>query len=247
MFSFKDGRPLAKIEGGKYDGKILFIDTNEKSKSKINNITLTDGKLIPLPNIDTRDVVHIGGPSGSGKSTYAANYMKNYKKIFPENEIYVFSRLDSDEVIDKLDPARIPIDESLIDDPIDIQTEMSNGALVLFDDIDTIKDDKIRHAVNQLKNDILETGRHMNIYCVNTSHLINPNDKKDARTIMNELTSLTFFPKAGNSHAIKYALKTYFGIDEKIIKLILQLPSRWVTVYRTYPQTVLYEKGAFIL
>lgn len=280
MLSLSQGRPFAKIVGGKMNGKIIHIDTGDNkccggcsdkctSRKKCcggckmccsskgaglikrneigNEFTIEDeGKMMHIPNIDTREVPFIAGPSGSGKSTYAANYIKMFKKIFPKNDIFVFSRLAEDPVIDALDPTRIIIDESLIENPIDATSELSEGSLVLFDDIDTVQDKKLKDAISKLKNDILEIGRHSNIYCVNTSHLINSNDKKDARTMMNECHSLTVFPKSGSAYQIKYALKNYFGLSPQQIQEILDLPSRWVTLFKSYPQCVLHEKGCYI-
>lgn len=206
-------------------------------------IILKKGKMIPLPNIDTREVVYIAGPSGSGKSTYAANYIKIYKKIFPKNPIIIFSRKDSDPVLDELKPSRFIIDESIVDEPIDIIKELDHGACILFDDCNTFQDEKIKKAVAKLMHDILEIGRSANIYCVVTSHLINPNERKDARTIWNEAHTVTIFPKSGNRHGMTYALKNYCGFDNKQINEILSLPSRWVTIGKQYPLYVLHERG----
>jgi hypothetical protein len=242
MLSKKDGRAFAKIAPGK--GKVLYINENEG----INEISLSRGeKLEPLPNIDTRECVYIAGPSGSGKSTYAATYIKNFLKIFDNMDFYIFSRKDHDDALDKLNPIRINIDESLVTDPIDITKDLEGGAIVLFDDVNTIQDDKIRKAVNNLMADIMEVGRSFNVYIVITNHLVIPNEKKIARTILNECHSLTVFPKSGTSQQINYALKTYFGLSKKQIEEILHLPSRWVTICKGYPQYVFYETGAYIL
>lgn len=206
-----------------------------------------NGHIEQFPTLRSREVVYIAGPSGSGKSTYASKYIENYKSIHPDKPIYVFSRLPKDQAIDRLNPTRIVINEELIKYPIDISKELVGGCLVLFDDCDTINDDKLKKAVSKLKNDILETGRHNEIYIVNTSHLVNPNERKDARTIMNECHSLTVFPKSGSAHAIRYALQKYFGLGKEMIEDILNLPSRWVTIFKSYPQCVLYDKGAFLI
>jgi hypothetical protein len=96
-------------------------------------------------------------------------------------------------------------------------------------------------------SDIMEIGRKLNIWLVITNHLVIPNEKKMARTIMNEMHSMTVFPKSGSAQQIRYALKTYFGLTNKQIDEIIKMPSRWITVYKSYPQYVLYDKGSFIL
>lgn len=263
MFSLNKGRPIAKIIGGKLDGEILHIydkdvhdeknqDSDDESSDDEDclylgkDVKLKTGKFEHLPNIDTREVSYIAGPSGSGKSTYAACYIKKFKKIFPDGRVFVFSRLNSDPALDKLGVTRVLLDESIYQDPIDIQTEIPEQSLVLFDDTDTIQDKKIAQAVSKLKNDILETGRHKKIYTLITSHLVNGNDRKDSRTIMNEMHTLTVFPKSGSAHAIEYALKNYFGLPKEHIKNILSNDSRWVTLFKNYPNIIMSDKRAYI-
>lgn len=265
MLSFNIGKPIAKIIEGKLKNEIIYLDTDEKCcvkhskkcerrpcceectelSQKIGKEMKINGKLQPIPDITTRSVALVCGPSGSGKSTYASEYLKMYRALFPKNPIYVFSRLDKDPVIDQLRPYRIKIDEELIENPIDIIQEM-HDCIVLFDDTDTIQDDKLKKIVSKLKNDILETGRHNNIYVIITSHLINGNDKKDTRTMLNECHSLTVFPKSGSSYAITYALKNYFGFNNQLIKRILESDSRWVTINKTYPQYVMTQNEIYI-
>lgn len=216
---------------------------------KNNIFVINDGKLIPVMKDNERSVDYISGPSGSGKSTYAATLAKSFKLIHPDKDFYIFSRSNpkNDPAFKKLDFITIPIDESIVSNPIDITEELTRGCLVLFDDCNTIIDDKQKKAVDKLMADIMEVGRKLDIWIIITNHLVNPNEKKIARTIMNEMQSLTIFPKSGSSHQIKYCLKTYYGLNEKQINLILSLPSRWVTIFKTYPQTVMYDKGAFVL
>jgi len=120
-------------------------------------------------------------------------------------------------------------------------------SLILFDDTNTVQADKVRKSIGKLINDILEVGRKLNITIVLTNHLVIPNERKESRVIMNEIQSLTVFPKSGSSQQIMYALKTYFGLNKDQIQEILELPSRSVTIYKSYPQYVVYEKGCYIL
>lgn len=209
------------------------------------------GILVPLPSMDTRQVTYIAGPSGSGKSTYASVQAEKYRKIFPGQQIYIFSRLDQDPAFDnKFNPPiiRMKIDENLIKHPIDIAKQLKGGCLVIFDDIDTIQDDKLKKAVLKLENDILEIGRHNNIYIIACCHLINSNDKKFSRTILNEANTITVFPKSGCSYQIEYLLKKYFGMTEKKAKeLLASVDSRWITLFKGYPQTICWEHGCKLL
>ncbi|AVL93344.1 DNA packaging protein [Zamilon virus] len=234
----KFSKPFAKISGGKYKGKMAYV--NEENDKGRNELKLPEGKFVPYPNPLTREVVYVAGQSGSGKSTYAAQYIYNYKKLFPANKVFVFSRLEMDQILASLGCIQIPIDEELSE--MDAIRDIKN-ALCLFDDIDTIKDKNLKNCVYDIQNDILETGRHKNIYILVTSHLINGNDKKNSRTILNEAHKVTFFPKSG-SYAINYFLKNYIGIPKKDIDEILKIKSRWITINKGYPLYIFYETGA---
>lgn len=276
MFSLYSGLPIAKIIGGEYNGEIVFLkkedDKNNRDerccrkcsnkckkkpcckKCEYNdeigdNFILEDGKLQPLMNVEQRSVNYVAGPSGSGKSTYASDLIRTYRKIFPEKELFIFSRTNAgnDPALVKLGGRQVEIGEKLVTNPINIEKQLKGGCIILFDDCNTIQNEKFKKAVDKLMEDIMETGRKMDITTIITNHLVIPNEKKFARTVLNEIHSMTFFPKSGSSQQIRYALKTYFGLNNKQIDELLALPSRWVTISKQYPMFVLHEKGGFIL
>lgn len=247
MFSLKKGRPIAKFTTGKNANKHTLNIIDDDNNNNERNEYKTHEKLLPVPDITKRQVLYITGPSGSGKSTMAGQYIKTFKTLYPKLDIYIFSRKKSEPEFDKYKPYYIPIDEELYINPIDITTELKKGALIVFDDTNTISDDKIRKAITKLISDVLEVGRSFNIYCIITSHLINGNDRKETRIIMNELDSMIIFPRACNKYAVNYALNKYFGIDKKNIEKILNLNSRWCLINKNYPQYVLYENGAYMI
>jgi type II secretory ATPase GspE/PulE/Tfp pilus assembly ATPase PilB-like protein len=112
----KVGMGFAKVVGGKYNDKIISINPNNDNdatdfkKLKIAN----ESKFQLVPNVNTeRQIIYVTGPSGSGKSTFCCNYLKEYKKRFKNNPIYLFSALTEDESLDKVSPRRFKIDSSL--------------------------------------------------------------------------------------------------------------------------------------
>jgi len=248
MFTIDKGRPIAKFITGKNRDKLtlkLLEDGDTNSKILGQDIEFTS-KIIPIPNDETR-IYYIAGPSGSGKSTMASQILQSYKKQNPKNDIYIFSRKDKDEVLDKLNPYRIEINNDLIENPLDITKEVEKGGCCfLFDDYNTIQDKELRNAVSKIMNDILEIGRSYKVSCIITNHLINGDNKKDMRTIFNEAHNITIFPKCGNKYGMRYMLEKYMGFDKRTINRILNLNSRWCTMSKTYPNYVLYENGAFI-
>jgi hypothetical protein len=248
MLNTTTGKPIAIIDGGDNDGKLICIDENRDNGYE--EIILTeDSSLRPVMNMKDRGVYYIAGCAGSGKSTYAINYIKDYLKMYPQTEFFIFSRTDA-----RADPAykgvkinQIMINDALLDNPIDIEKEIGNRSILFFDDCNTIQNEKLKKYIERLMSDIMEVGRKLNINIIITNHLVIPNEKKFARTVLNELQSLTVFVKSGGSQQISYALKTYFGLSKKQINHILNLPSRYVTILKQYPMTVLYQKGVYIL
>jgi len=188
---------------------------------------LPNGKLMFVPNIDTRETIYIAGPGGSGKSTLASKYLEMYKKLFPKNPIIIFSNKDKDEVLDRLKPLRYIIDESIITDPPDLNRELKDGACVLFDDC-IFSDDKINKSIQKLIDMVLQLGRSAGVYCVIVSHVLN--EGKKTKVTWTEVHGVCMFPKSGNRYQMEYALKNYVGLGKKDIDKILNLKSRWVFV-----------------
>ena len=244
MLSLKEGRKIAKIKGGKQDGDYVYLtDENTTDKRASKEIIIKDGRLTPLPNKDIVEKIYISAPSGAGKSTWTGNWMREYKKMFKDDDIYLFSSIEHDKVLDKHNPIRISLDEDLIQDPIHPQE--IEDSLTVFDDTDTIRDARLKNSIAGMRDWLLEQGRHFNIRMIITSHLLS--NYKMTRRILNEATAVVVFPKSGSgTYQIKRFLQTYCGFDKEQIKKFLNLPSRWVAIYRSYPQYVIYEKGAYI-
>jgi len=244
----KTNNALALVTDGKNSGTIVYYDENPATnlqpiKNRLETEVTTYGNFFPIPTLNTRQVIYITGPSGCGKSHWAAEYTKLYKKIFPKNDIFLFSNVAKDLVLDNLKVKRIPIDERLVEDPILIE-DMEN-CLVLFDDCDTVGNKNIERALLKLQNDVLQLGRHQSIYCIITYHLGTSGNK--TRTMLNESTGVVIYPMGGNRHIMKSILGTYCGLDKTQIDKIFNLKSRWVYVNKQYPMYVISDKKMYLL
>lgn len=244
MLSLKKGKNnLAIIRGGEKDGKIISIQKNEDLLK--NSILLKKGKIEIIPN-STREIIYICGPSGCGKSSFCATYIKNFKKMFPESDIFVLSRLKEDKILDKMEINRIVMDETIISEPIDIHESMNSGSLVVFDDCDSITNENIRKEVGKIQNDILETGRHNNIYCLITSHLLFKSKRNEMNPILNELHRLVIFPKYGNKQNMKKILIDQFDFERNKVSKVLALNSRWIVFGKGFPSYFMWEAGVIL-
>lgn len=244
----KKGKPICKVVGGEDDGEVIYLDpqaTEDKGKIKKNyfqKLEIKDGTFQQVPDISQeRECGMITGMSGSGKSYYTNNFIRQYKLAHKKNPVYFFSVLGEDKSIDPKLVSRVRIDEGLITEPITINDV--KDSLCVFDDIEMIKDKKIKDALFDFINEILTTGRHTNTSCILTVHY--PNSKY-IRTLLNECHWFVYFP-FGSNRATNYVLENYIGVSSKDIKYIKGLKSRWATVFKNYPQCVLTEHNLFTI
>ena len=163
------GRPLAMIVGGQYDKKVIsvsdkFSKDDDALIKEFKQLKIPhDAKLQQVPDTTKeREMVYMTGPSGTGKSTYNRKYLEQWKKKKnKDKEIYMFSSLPEDESLDDVKPQRIKLDSSIYEEPIEV--EEFKDSVAIFDDIDVISDKKIRDAVYNILNKVLEIGRHFKI------------------------------------------------------------------------------------
>jgi hypothetical protein len=277
MFSLEEGLPVAKIKGGADDGTIihlkkpslrvsatrLIVKNKKESDDSVEVEDNDSGMLHPIANENHHEILYVCGPAGSGKSTYIGDYVKSYKKVFPKKRIVVISGVEKDKPLDDLGVFRYDVnDESILDDPLTVDDFRGEnyGSLVIFDDFDSINNKKIRTEVFDFMERLIKTcrihtdeklttkeRRNLDIDVVITGHQIF--NYKSTREIINELTSITVFPLAGNSYQITQFLKRYMGFDNDNINRVYKVGemSRWVTIFRQFPQWVLYEKGCYLL
>lgn len=210
-----------------------------------NEVNLEEGtfELLPSPNPKKREVYYIAGASGSGKSYIAKGLGENYKKLFPDREVYVISKLTEDSgTLDKMKPKpkRINI-QSLIDDYPDLD-EFKN-CLVIFDDYDTFTG-PAEKVVHKLIDDLATMGRHTNTTMCCLSHYLT--NYKKTRLLLNEATHIVVYPMATSYHALSYLLKTHIGMTKDEVRDLKKM-GRWVCVYKHYPQFLISQQHARVL
>ena len=90
----KVGRPLARIDGGKYSGRVVSVSDqflNSKQQQEPDDSLIQEFRQLKIANDskfqhipDTtkeREILYITGPSGSGKSTYTRKYLEQYNEF----------------------------------------------------------------------------------------------------------------------------------------------------------------------
>jgi hypothetical protein len=244
--NFEKGAIIAKVLNSKLKGDLLHItDKTEDIKEHFTTYECKDKETIQqIPDKQKeRQILYVTGASGSGKSYYTFLYCSQYAKMYPKNPIYLISSVNDDSSIDKVKGLkRFILDEKFITTPIFV--EDFKNSMVIFDDTDCITNKVLRNKINGLLGQLLEVGRHHFISCVYTSHVANAG--LDTKKILNESHSITFFPSSLGGRSLKYLLDNYLGFDKEQIKKIRKIKSRWITITKTYPMAVLYEKGAYL-
>lgn len=198
---------------------------------------------IPSPDPKQRQVWYVAGQSGSGKSYFARGIAENYKKLFPEREIYLISKLQEDETLDKMKvgkPKRISLD-SLVEDPVEL--DEFKDCLVIFDDWDTL-DKPYFPIVHKLIEDLAIMGRHSNTSMLILSHYLTNYSK--TRLILGEAQFLVLYPLATSQKALKYVCEHYGGMDKEDI-ITLKKRGRWVLIHKNYPSYVISQHEANLL
>lgn len=243
------GRPICKIAGGKYNGRIVCIDENDAVEDELavykpfKSLTLgTDAKFEPYPSNRERDILAFFAPSGAGKSTLVRVFCQNYNIKHPSNNIYLFSKIKDDESLKGIKNLKVVrIDDRIYKEPLNY-TDFEN-ACVIYDDVDTISNKDYEKALLNLQRDILNCGRHSKTTFLATSHIATRGAK--SKDLINESHQIVIYPSSGTTY--EYLLQTYVGMSKKQYLAIKNLKSRWVNVVRSFPIVIFTEKEIMFL
>jgi hypothetical protein len=224
----------------------ISVDDSETARTSYNQINLkSNEKFQQIPNPHTeRQILYITGRSGSGKSYFTLYYCREYQRLYPKRSIYLFSALEEDSTLDQLKGLkRIKLSEEFCND--DIEAEDFKESMVIFDDTDVISSKVIRNKVNSIMNQILQVGRHFEISCIITTHTAC--NGGSTKIVLNEAHSVVIFPNGLGGRSLKYLLDSYLGLDKAQIKKIKNLKSRWVSINKTFPMSILSEREAYVI
>ncbi len=237
----------------KKDKKINIAVKGESSREfdEINLETNQEFQLTPRKDRD-RDIIYVAGIQNVGKSYWIKNYIQAYRKTFnKEIPIYFFSDLKTDKTLEEIEGEfkRIPIDNSLITDPITMDDfeevyKKYGRFLVIFDDVDNISDKKLNLSLYNLIRNLIHIGRHWGADILISTHTIA--DKNKTKDILNSCDSIVIFPFS-ITRTTRYAMKEYFDVDEKQLKEFKKLNSRWLVFTRGLPRMVISQRKVLFL
>jgi hypothetical protein len=228
----------------------IYGDAVESAKNTLHAPSGTKFEVMPaIPDHSkgaTRECIFVTGCSGSGKSWWTRIYCENFNKIHKgKRPIYLISTLEKDETLDgaKCKIQRVSMD-ALCDDPIVLDSGDLDDSLVIFDDWDTVEDEKGKDGRKyatvlwKLMNDILTKGRHMSITVVIISHYNTCGVK--GKLILTESSKFVIYPHGTSAKALDYLLNVHVGIKKDVVKSLGEL-GRWVCLQKTFPKYLVSE------
>lgn len=231
---------------GQIEKEILELYKKEKAK----RLYLTTGCLIPIPELSTQqtDSILITGPRGSGKSYFCAQYMKNYHKYFPKNNIIIItSKGERDNNFSDIKGLmRYEVTNELANEPIDL--DLFRDSLTVFDDYENFPKTKRKGElsqqdfVNELRDKILMEGRTRNISIVMINHIAFNNSQ--TRCPLSESSKIVLMSSC-NTYIRERMLKTYLGYRKQEMDKIKSLKGRWVMFSKT-PNFAMSEYGCIV-
>lgn len=247
MLNFNTGTPIFIIrkkgdDKGKND-KIVYVTDKDISDGFESIEPKSDEEFVLIPRKGVeRDILYTSGQGGSGKSYHTAQYIKEYHKMYPKNGIYLFSLVQDDPSINKKYIKRIDLNKLL---ETGLMLEDLKNTLICYDDIDCVRDRNLRDKLVRLANSIMEMGRHHQITFCYLSHLSCKGHQ--TRTILNEASHITIFPKFCNFNNLKYLMYNYVGLTKEQLQDILKLNGRSITYIKVFPPVLFSKEKAWVL
>jgi hypothetical protein len=231
------------------DKLVVYLNLVNKPGASEIKVQPCTQPIWAAPRVDMVNRLMISGQSGAGKSFFAAAWVTTMMEWDLEDgvedlkDFFIFSRVPKDKKLDIIDGSQRITPEELVEKPVSV--EDLRDSIVLFDDIDTIANKETRKAVQGLRDDVLETGRHEHVQTISINHLLT--NGAETKKALSEATAAILFPRSGSKYHLKRYLREYAGFEGKMIRKIMDLPSRWVYISRTYPGYCVYESGAFMV
>ena len=206
-------------------------------------LVLPVGRIISvLPSLEPERLL-VGGRSGSGKSYFVGQYMREYKKLFPDRDIVMFTSNDKDQQLayKGIEYETIPL---TVEDIEHCTLEQMEDALIVLDDTDNLQDEAVAKAIHAFACNMVSNGRKYNIHVAIILHQIQNYAK--TRLFLTEANKVVMFD-VQNSRQNRTYLKTYAGLDKTQIQKISRLKTRWVCLDLGFPMRVMYTGGVYII
>lgn len=257
--SIKTGDDIHLNDKLKRARNILLDSVQEKLKreisfSKGDNVK----KILPLigENDDYYDrPFYVVGASGCGKTYLCKEICKYDTKKRP---VVIFSKVDDDPSLKDLKKLKTPEDKKsrFIKIPIHTIDDLTNlppdtdlqKTICLFDDIDSFTErEGIADYLRDYRDNLLETGRHCQVTCLCTSHLLH--NYKSTRKMCSESEYIATFPNS-NKRFSHLMLKDHMGLDVHERRFFVekaQADGRFLIAKLSNPNMIITERSIMMV
>ena len=268
ILPFLDGKiDMAKIKASdkiKRALQILEEKCNMKLKEEIDfTRDPSVHSVIPIigDNKDNFDrSIFLCAASGAGKSWLAKLIIENDLKKRP---VVLFSKIPDDTSLESLEREKIdngrgkkvdrlikiPLlsEEDLLDLPaLSDLADSKNGVICMFDDIDAFHSD-IAQYIREYRDSLLECGRHSNITCICTSHLLNNYSK--TKIMLNEAELVVLFPNSNRRHSDLF-LSHRLGVPKHERDFMIEKAmraGRFLAMRMSAPNMIIHNQGVVLV
>lgn len=237
--------------------RVLEDKANEKLKTELDfEGDKSVHSVVPLIGVGKENFdrsIFLCAPSGAGKTWMVKLIIEQDKKKRP---VVLFSKIPDDDSLKSLEGLKTPKDgkERLIkipllceDDLMDLPVEDDlRDTICVFDDIDAFHSD-ISQYIREYRDSLLEAGRHKNITCICTSHLLNNYTK--TKIMLNEAELVILFPNSNRRHASTF-LSNRLGLDKQERDFYInkaQKAGRYLAMKMSAPNMLIHNKGLLII
>jgi hypothetical protein len=176
--------------------------------------------------------MYVTGLSGSGKSFFIAQFVKYNRPKHPF--VFLFSPVSNDSSLATIKGlTHLTIEELEKELKREFKVEdLPEGCLVIFDDVESYPKKAAKKYLD-LRDQLLERGRHRDISTITVSH--NATNGATTKASIRESQYWILFPKF-NTRDTKNILKTYGGFSTEEIDQIMHMDSRWVLIKKSIPK-----------
>lgn len=192
--------------------------------------------FMPIPIADTFRIA-VFGATGTGKSKWTAdNPMRAYSMLHPENKICVWTYFDHDPAFDHIKTVEYKdIDDSIVETPP--KTSEFENTLMIFDDIEALPKN-VRDVMVKFRDQCLACGRKLGISTISIMHEIHAGHL--TKTSITECDEIVIFSQGnGNIKPVKKLLLEKFGLSYRNTMSVIDSPTRWVLVKKSYPKVIM--------
>ena len=199
----------------------------------------------------TNYIVGVFGSSGSGKSYSVAQLLLRDPALEEYDMVYLIGSVGADD--ESYEPLKQAVYErfkfintrDLVDEDFDI-TRYANCALI-FDDIDSESDRKLRKRIQLFRDRCLQTARHYSIRIINTAHLFN--SYRETSKIRNSARWLFIFPRS-IPHTLNQILVKSFNMKQAEamhLTNICKRDGRLTVIHKNAPTFLMTPKRLLLL